>query len=105
MQAIVPVSTKFSNVISCTGSVPNMLYTPNNITSTTFTFLVGETSVGRMQPLGDGSGNYYTVTLNTAGDAIPLNPAIFASVGYFQIVTGSTESGSDKVIGIGFIGK
>lgn len=102
MQTTIPVNTKISGIIDTATSIPHMLYMPDNITSTTATFIVAETLGGVFRRLGDAAGNAYGVTF-AAGDAVPLDPSIFASVRFLQLVVGSTESGSDKIVGIGLI--
>lgn len=99
--AIIPVGTKYSDVIDTAGGIPAMLFTPSTITSSFFTFEIMETATGEGHNLCDGNGGQYKVTLSAAGDAIPLDVKLFSCVKFFQIVAGSVESGSDKTIGIG----
>ncbi len=102
MQTIIPVNTKASGVIDTSLSTAALLYTPTTMTGTAFTFLASQSATGTFGRVGDGAGNAYSVTY-TAGDVVPLDPAIMATIPFLIVVSGSTETGSDKIIGVGLI--
>ncbi len=101
-KTIIPVNTVNSNPINTSLNVLNMIYTPANLTCTSFTFLVANSLDGIYHRLVDGAGNAYSVTF-TAGDAVPVDATLFASVVSIIIVAGTTELTSDKELGLTFI--
>lgn len=74
------------------------LITPGTLTGTSFTFQASADG-STYNALYDKNGSQYSVTVSTSR-YIYLPPADFAGIPYLKIVSGSTESGGDRVITI-----
>lgn len=102
MHCTIKQNTQISDYVDLVTNIAGSIYTPSNMTSTSFTFLVTYADSKAVAPLEDGAQNLYTVTV-TPGRAVSLDPGVFASITGLFIVPGSVELSADKIVGIGTI--
>jgi len=97
MTATIAAGGTTTATVTCEGGrIPLALELPSVLTGTTLTFKAASASEVTPTSLYD-EGSAYSVTVSTSR-FVSLKRSVFEGVRFFQIVSGSTESGADRVI-------
>lgn len=89
--AVIAISGNTSAEIDLQGNTVVGVHMPAAFTGTSITFQAAQGSGGTYQPVKDGAGNSYSLTV-AAAQFIPIDPVKMSGVRFMKIVSGSTEA-------------
>jgi hypothetical protein len=84
-------SQTVSPVFNCEGVCPTQIFFPSNWTAGNISFLVSKLPNGPFVPLTNFDGSALSIA-TTASMCLPLNPALFNSVLFLQLVSSVAQT-------------
>lgn len=87
----IAASGTVSSVLNCGGTSPAAIIIPPGFTSANISFQVCKTPNGTFLPLTNFDGSAFAIAA-VASEVIPLQPAMFNSILFLQVVSSVTQS-------------